>query len=139
MQLTFGTGGARCTAVRATGPYLRYRYRRSAPYHVVVHGAHPYRVCCGSQAESMILIGLSSALEQQQQRDKTWAPAVQPVRVQPFSGTGHRLGGGSSTAVAAPAEDAHSTDDKEEERKRKRDQEFPLPGSGTEGDPFNLD
>ena len=92
-----------------------------------------------SQAESMILIGLSSALEQQQQRDKTWAPAVQPVRVQPFSGTGHRLGGGSSTAVAAPAEAAHSTDDKEEERKRKRDQEFPLPGSGTESDPFNLD
>ena len=47
VRSTAGTGGARCTAVRASGPYLRYGYRRSAPYHVVVHGAHPYRVYCG--------------------------------------------------------------------------------------------
>ena len=41
---TGGTGGARCTTVRASGPYLRYGYRRFAPYHVLVHSAHPYRV-----------------------------------------------------------------------------------------------
>ena len=41
---TGGTGGARCTTVRASGPYRRYGYRRFAPYHVLVHSAHPYRV-----------------------------------------------------------------------------------------------
>ena len=45
---TGGTGGARCTTVRASGPYLRYGYRRFAPYHVLVHSAHPYRVGPGS-------------------------------------------------------------------------------------------
>ena len=34
---TGGTGGARCTTVRASGPYRRYGYRRFAPYHVLVH------------------------------------------------------------------------------------------------------
>ena len=47
MQLYLGTGGARCTTVRASGPYLRYGYRRFAPYHVLVHSAHPYRLYCG--------------------------------------------------------------------------------------------
>ena len=44
---TGGTGGARCTTVRASGPYRRYGYRRFAPYHVLVHSAHPYRLYCG--------------------------------------------------------------------------------------------
>ena len=47
---TGGTGGARCTTVRASGPYRRYGYRRFAPYHVLVHSAHPYRVGPGSDA-----------------------------------------------------------------------------------------
>ena len=49
---TGGTGGARCTTVRASGPYLRYGYRRFAPYHVLVHSAHPYRVGPGFGAAS---------------------------------------------------------------------------------------
>ena len=48
MQLYLGTGGARCTMVQASAPYLRYGYRRSALTGTLVHGAHPYRVCCGS-------------------------------------------------------------------------------------------
>ena len=50
VQLYLGTGGARCTMVQASGPYLRYGYRRSALTGTLVHGAHPYRVCCGALA-----------------------------------------------------------------------------------------
>jgi hypothetical protein len=55
---TGGTGGARCTTVRASGPYLRYGYRRFAPYHVLVHSAHPYRVgpVDGSHAQRAIAV-----------------------------------------------------------------------------------
>jgi hypothetical protein len=49
VQLYLGTGGARCTMVQASAPYLRYGYRRSALTGTLVHGAHPYRVCCGSR------------------------------------------------------------------------------------------
>lgn len=49
---TFGTGGTRYTTVRASGPYRRYGYRRSAPYHVLIQVRTQYRVCCGLHMSS---------------------------------------------------------------------------------------
>ena len=95
VQLYLGTGGARCTMVQASGPYLRYGYRRSALTGTLVHSAHPYRVCCGlarlpgeigrSPRRRWRILSLRSAAESHDQRSASPSLEGLPRRLHALS------------------------------------------------------